>query len=72
MLSEVSFRLLGGEIPEKAIKRIKDSILSDKSDDYWTQYYQEFKGNPNNWHPFGQKLSEIFVQVLQLGEAHIY
>ena len=72
LLSEVSFRLLGGEIPEKTLKRIKESILSDKSDEYWAQYFQEFKSNPNNWRPFGQKLSEIFVQVLQLGEAHIY
>ena len=72
LIEEISFRLLGSEIPNEAKSRIKESVLVGKNESYWTEYYNEFKNNPNNWRPFSQKLSEIFVQIIQLGEAYIY
>jgi len=72
LIAEISFRLLGSEIPNEAKSRIKESVLVGKNESYWTEYYNEFKNNPNNWRPLSQKLSEIFVQIIQLGEAYIY
>jgi len=72
LISEITFRLLGSDIPNQAKLRIKDSVLAGKSDSYWTEFYYEFKNNQNNWRPFFQKISEIFVQILELGEAYIY
>ena len=74
LISELSDRLLGGDIPLNAKNRIKKSILQDKNEAYWKEAIDEYKNNPNeqNKNNLDWRIQNLLSQFFQLGEITLF
>jgi len=74
LIQELSNRLLGGDIPVNAKERIKQSVLSGKSESYWTEAVDEYRNNPNeqNKNNLDWRIQNLLSQFFQLGEINLF
>ena len=74
LIQELSDRLLGSDIPTSAKGRIKQSILQDKSDSYWTEAVNTYKNNPSeqNKNNLDWRIQNLLSQFFQLGEINLF
>jgi len=74
LIQELSDRLLGADIPTQAKERIKQSVLSEKSESYWTEAINEYKNNPSeqNKNNLDWRIRNLMSQFFQLGEINLF
>ena len=74
LIQELSDRLLGSDIPTSAKERIKQSVLSGKSESYWTEAVDEYRNNPNeqNKNNLDWRIQNLLSQFFQLGEINLF
>lgn len=74
-LNEITDRFLGGEIPEKALTRIKNMVLGESfNENHWGEEVNRFRSNPNkqNHNSLRNKISDFMHLIFQLNEIHVY
>ena len=74
LILELSDRLLGSDIPFNAKERIKQSVLSGKSESYWTEAVDEYRNNPSeqNKNNLDWRIQNLLSQFFQLGEINLF
>jgi hypothetical protein len=74
LIQELSNRLLGGDIPVNAKERIKQSVLSGKSESYWTEAVNDYRNNPSeqNKNNLDWRIQNLLSQFFQLGEINLF
>ena len=74
-IEELADRFLGGNIPEKALIRIKNSVFGESiNESHWTELINDYLSNPtkSSYNPLWNKLSELLRLIFQLNEIHVY
>jgi hypothetical protein len=67
--------ITGADISEKALIRIKKSILGDNLPDYyWTDAVRSFQNSPNydNYNTLFGRVGQILSQIIDLNEIHVF
>ncbi len=74
LIQEMSDRLLGAQIPTNAFHRIKQSVLSGVSDNYWKEAVLDYKSNPTeqNKNNLDWRIQNLLSQFFQLGEINLF
>ena len=74
LIQELSDRLLGADIPPEAKSRIKQSILQNKNESYWTLAINEYRNNPSeqNKNNLDWRIQNLLSQFFQLGEINLF
>jgi hypothetical protein len=75
-LTSLSYRFLNAEIPEKAINRIKKTVLGDGlNNNYWSIAVDEFLLSPKDKQKYNTlywRLEQFLFQIFELNEIHIH
>ena len=73
-IQEITNRFLGGAIPDKALTRIKNTVLGDSfNESHWQEEITRFKTDPtrNNYNSLQNKFSSFMHLIFQLNEIHV-
>ncbi len=73
-IQEITNRFLGGAIPDKALTRIKNTVLGDSfNESHWQEEIMRFKTYPtrNNYNSLQNKFSSFMHLIFQLNEIHV-
>ena len=75
IISQLSDRFLGAEIPEEALLRIRKSVLGEElNENYWTQAVEDFlsRKDRNSYSTLYWRIEQFMFQLFELYEAHLY
>lgn len=73
-IEELTERFLGAPIPDKALTRIKNTVLGDSfNEGHWQEEIARFKTEPtrNNYNSLQNKFSSFMYLIFQLNEIHV-
>ncbi|MDA0843391.1 MAG: DUF1800 family protein [Bacteroidetes bacterium] len=74
-IHEFADRFLGGAIPDKALLRIRKSVLGEElHQHYWTDAVNEFmtKKDRNSYNTLYWRIEQFMYQLFELYEAHLH
>jgi len=74
IISQLSDRFLGAEIPEEALLRIRKSVLGEElNENYWTQAVEDFlsRKDKNSYSTLYWRFEQFMFQLFELYEAHL-
>ena len=74
-INELADRFLGGEIPEQALIRIKNTVLGDSfNENHWNEEISDFKLSPTRekHNSLQNKISSFMHLIFQLNEIHVH
>ena len=74
-INELADRFLGGEIPDQALIRIKNTVLGDSfNENHWNEEIFDFLTNPTRekHNSVQNKISSFMHLIFQLNEIHVH
>ena len=74
IISQLSNRFLGADIPDEALLRIRKSVLGEElNENYWTQAVEDFlsRKDKNSYSTLYWRFEQFMFQLFELYEAHL-